>query len=129
MLTGRWQWLAYLLAPVALVLGVAFQRYNVEVHDQSAWSGGGFGMFSTVDISDGRARRAYVLTDQGPALVADETFLPRWLYTRPEPELMDAAAETIVKRSWVVYGPESYRECVGEHLRVRECGAESALLF
>ena len=25
-------------------------------------------------------------------------------------------------------GPESYRECVGEHLRVRECGAESALM-
>ena len=23
-------------------------------------------------------------------------------------------------------GPESYRECVGEHLRVRECGAQSA---
>ena len=109
MLTGRWQWIAYFLAPVALLLGVAFQRYSVEVYDQSAWSGGGFGMFSTVDISDGRARRAYLLTDQGPALVTDATFLPRWLYTKPRPERMDVAAEALLKRSWAIYGPESYR--------------------
>jgi len=107
----RLRWIAYVIAPLALVLGVALQRYNVHVHDQSAWAGGGFGMFSTVDIADGRARRAYVLTDRGPALVVDGPLgtLPREAYTQPRPERLAEAAGALAAQEWGIYGPESYR--------------------
>ena len=112
MLTGRWQWIAYFLAPLALLFAVAFQRYNVEVHDQSAWSGGGFGMFSTVDAPGTRMTRAYALTDRGPALILEPP-LPeseRLVYTQPTQERLDAAVRHLAGQEWRVFGAGSYDE-------------------
>lgn len=108
----RFRWLAYVIAPLALVFGVALQRYNVHVHDQSAWAGGGFGMFSTVDAPDARARRAYVLTDRGPALIVEpEVGMPlRLLYTQPRTARMAQAARSLAHQEWVVFEPSAYRE-------------------
>ena len=109
-LPSRLRWLAYWLAPLVLVAGVAVQRYNVVVHEQTPWAGGGFGMFSTVDVPGARATRAYVLTDRGPALIVDPP-LPeseRLLYTQPTQERLDRAAEWLAAWDWRVFGPDSY---------------------
>ncbi len=105
------QWLAYSLAPVVLVLGVAVQRYNVAVHHQTQWTGGGFGMFSTVDVPGGRALRAYVLTDHGEALIVEPDFgeTTRLVYTQPTRSRLDAAARHLAGQDWRVYEPASYQ--------------------
>ncbi len=105
------QWLAYGLAPAVLVLGVMFQRYNVEVHNQTKWTGGGFGMFSTVDVPGARVIRAYVLTDQGEALVVEPSFgmEKRLVYTQPKQERLDAAARHVAAQDWRVYDASTYQ--------------------
>lgn len=111
-LPQRFQWLAYVLAPAVLVIGVVVQRYNVVVHAQSAWTGGGFGMFSTVDAPGTRMTRAYVLTDRGPALILEPP-LPeseRLVYTQPTQERLDAAVRHLTRQEWHVFGAESYDE-------------------
>lgn len=101
--------LAYWLAPAALILGVSYQRYSVVAKDQSAWSGGGFGMFSTVDISNGRPIRAYLLTDRGEILARDPQFgLPRYhLATLPTEDALTLAARTVLRQEWTVYEAEA----------------------
>lgn len=105
------QWLAYGLAPAVLVVGVAVQRYNVEVHHQTQWAGGGFGMFSTVDVPGARVVRAYVLTDQGEALIVEPSLgmETRLVYTQPKQERLDAAARYVAARDWSVYDASTYR--------------------
>ncbi len=105
------QWLAYGLAPAVLVLGVAMQRYNVAVHDQTQWTGGGFGMFSTVDVPGARALRAYVLTDRGEALLVEPDLgaETRLVYTQPTAARLEAAARHLAGRDWRVYEPSSYQ--------------------
>ena len=104
------RWLAFGLAPLALLIGVGIQRYNVVANNQTPWAGGGFGMFSTVDIGDGRPFRAYVLTDGGPALVLDASVgeARRLVYTQPTPERVARAARTLAAQDWVVFDSSSY---------------------
>jgi hypothetical protein len=52
------------LAPALLVLLALAQAALVFGHDLSAWKGGGFGMFSTLDHEGWRAVRLYV-QDEG----------------------------------------------------------------
>ncbi len=105
------QRLAYGLAPIVLIAGVALQRYNVEVHGQTQWAGGGFGMFSTVDVPGARALRAYVLTDRGEALVVEPRFgvKTRLVYTQPTQARLEAAARTVAAQDWRVYDASTYR--------------------
>ena len=99
----RLQWLAYVLAPGLLVTAVVVQRYNVEVHKQSPWAGGGFGMFSTLDVPGSRITRAYVLTDSGPALIVDPPLESgRLLSTQPTNDRLAAAAADLASRDWYV---------------------------
>lgn len=108
----RLQGLAYILAPAALVFGVATQRYNVEVHEQSPWTGGGFGMFSTVDAPGSRMVRAYLLTNKGPALIIEPQFSePKQLiYTQPTERRLEVAARHLAAQEWRVFGEASYDE-------------------
>lgn len=109
-LPSRLRWLACWLAPLALVVGVAVQRYNVVVHEQTPWAGGGFGMFSTVDVPGARVTRAYVLTDHGPALIVTPPFpeSERLLYTQPTQERLDRAAQWLAAWEWRVFGRDSF---------------------
>ena len=109
-LSSRWHRAACLVAPLALVLGVAVQRYHVETYDQTPWAGGGFGMFSTVDVPGGRAIRAYLLTDDGPVLIMEPNLAAptRLVYTQPKPERVAAAAHRLASLSWQVYEAEAY---------------------
>ncbi|MEM8598319.1 MAG: hypothetical protein AAGF99_00220 [Bacteroidota bacterium] len=106
------QWLAYGLAPAVLVLGVALQRYNVAVHDQTKWTGGGFAMFSTVDVPGARALRAYVVTDQGEALAVEPDYgiERRLVYTQPKQERLHAVAQHLAAQTWRVYDASTYLE-------------------
>ena len=103
--------LAYWAVPLALVVGVLVQRYHVVADAQTAWTGGGFGMFSTVDVPGARLTRAYVLTDQGPALVLEPPYLGeswRLVYTRPTPERLERVASGLATVDWLVYDADAY---------------------
>lgn len=57
---------ARILAPsLLLVLVASLQVYRSHAHHLSAWKGGGFGMFSTVDHPSVRYLRCYLLTEKG----------------------------------------------------------------
>lgn len=103
------------IAPVALIVGVITQRYHVEVDDQTPWAGGGFGMFSTVDVPGGRAVRAYLLTEAGPVLIMEPDLgAPiRLVYTQPKPERVAQAARRLASQSWQVYEAATYTEIWG----------------
>ena len=63
------QRLATTVVPVVLVAVALFQIRQATVHDQSSWSGAGFGMFATIDNEDSRFLRAYLLQPGGERLV------------------------------------------------------------
>lgn len=109
-LSSRWHRVACVVAPLMLVLGVAVQRYHVAAYDQTPWAGGGFGMFSTVDVPGGRAIRAYLLTDDGPVLIVEPNLgaPTRLVYTQPKPERVASAARRLAAQSWQVYDADAY---------------------
>jgi hypothetical protein len=49
-----------LVAPALLVVVALLALWRTTVHDQSSWSGAGFGMFATVDGEATRQVRAHV---------------------------------------------------------------------
>jgi hypothetical protein len=57
--------LAHHLVPALLVAVAARQLYLAHARGLSAWKGGGFGMFASVDLPQYRAVRAYLLTPAG----------------------------------------------------------------
>lgn len=113
-LPARLDRVAYWVAPIVLILGVTFQRYNVVVHDQTPWVGGGFGMFSTVDVPGARLMRTYLLTDRGPALILERSMGEnrRLVYSQPSDSRLERVANTLATQEWAVYGPESYPQLV-----------------
>jgi len=102
--------------PVALLIVVAVhQRIRVELQDQFAWKGGGFGMFSTIDA---RAIRCHIETENGSFLVRPPAFLTdqlREARVRPTQEALDDLAVELSRLSW--------RE-LASHEVVRDCLAE-----
>ena len=108
----RWERLVVLIAPALLVFIVLQQRYHVETEGQTPWAGGGFGMFSTVDVPGSRMVRAYALTDLGPALIIEpQVGVPmRLLYSQPKPERLTAAARYLAAQGYSVFEAEAYRE-------------------
>lgn len=109
-LSKRWQWLTCVIAPTVLLVGVAVQRYNVEVHAQTPWTGGGFGMFSTVDVPGARMIRAYVLTEDGQALIMEPNLgePTRLVYTQPKAARVQRAADYLAAQRWQVYEAVTY---------------------
>lgn len=64
------QRVAGVAVPLVLVAVALFQVRQATVHDQSSWSGAGFGMFATIDNEDSRFFRAYLVQPGGERLVA-----------------------------------------------------------
>jgi len=63
---NRLTWLLARYGAPALLIAVALvHAYQVHRHDLSPWRGGGFGMFSTVDIPNARFLRLYLTTEEG----------------------------------------------------------------
>lgn len=62
-LTTLRQGLAFLAAPAVLLAVAATQIYHVQRHGLCPWRGGGFGMFSTIDVPELRMLRAYLVVD------------------------------------------------------------------
>ena len=108
----RWERLVVVIAPALLIVVALQQRYHVETEHQTPWAGGGFGMFSTVDVPGGRMVRAYALTDVGPALIIEpQVGVPmRLLYTQPKSERLSGAAQHLAAQGYTVFGAETYRE-------------------
>ena len=60
-MTRWWQRTCVYVAPAVLLGVAATQVYHVRANGLTAWRGGGFGMFSTVDGPSQRLLRAYLL--------------------------------------------------------------------
>lgn len=89
----------------ALLIGVAtLQLYRVRVHDLSAWKGGGFGMFSTVDGPGARYLRFYLITAGGDLEVPpppDEPGLLQRTRTLPSRAGLEALADQMAEATWM----------------------------
>ena len=57
------------VAPALLVLVAVLQVVRAHTHDQSSWSGGGFGMFATYENEDSRFVRTWAITAGGEEAV------------------------------------------------------------
>ena len=101
---GTWDYYRrVLLAPACLCLVAGLHVYRVNVHDQSPWKGGGFGMFSTVDSPPARYLKVYLLTDEGEIPVELPDRLSKRaaeLCTAPNEEKLDYLTEQAAGLSW-----------------------------
>lgn len=92
------------LAPVCLLLVAALQAGRVAFCHQSAWKGGGFGMFSTVDTPQSRFLRIHLQTPQGRVPVEVPS---RWkhlaseLCTAPSASRIEELAERLAQETWI----------------------------
>lgn len=93
------------LAPGLLVLVACVQLALVRTHDLTAWKGGGFGMFSTLDSPSARTLRVVLLTTEGEALVVFPTVEVRKarLLNMPNTGLLTDLAEQTAQEDWLVY--------------------------
>ena len=91
---SRLRWTAPVLILVAVALG---QLVLVATHDLSPWSGGGFGMFSTVDAGARRHLHAFLIR---PGVLRE---------VRPPPSL-----EPLVERALTLPSPEHLRALARE---------------
>jgi hypothetical protein len=97
-------------APVLLLLGVAaIQIYHAEVLDLTAWKGGGFGMFSTLDGRDNRrlivtlVRRRSDQEERQPAALprtARVARLAKQARAMPSAERVQALADALAAQPW-----------------------------
>jgi hypothetical protein len=95
------------LVAVPLVLcGIAsLQIYRAQFRDQSAWKGGGFGMFATVDSPGARFLKVYLVTPEGrfpvrpPASQRARDVAE--LRTAPSREKLDALAARWAATPWI----------------------------
>jgi hypothetical protein len=111
--------------PFVLVAVALVQIVRAHVVGQSAWKGGGFGMFSTVDSSGARFFRAYLIkdglqlavpipdrledlvhrtkivpTDENLQLIADELATEQWVHS-------DFAMRALEVRDHVTVSPDN----------------------
>src|SRR5690554_3498707 len=99
------RWLLTWLAPGLLVVVACIQLALVRTQDLTAWKGGGFGMFSTLDSPSARALRVVLLTTEGEALVLFPSVEVRMarLLNMPDTELLTDLAEQTAREEWLVY--------------------------
>jgi hypothetical protein len=94
-----WTWL---LVPALLVAVALVQFRNVIVHDESTWSGAGFGMFATFDNEPTRVVRVTVTIDgadyRAPGSVLGHQAVE--LRTLPSRDDVQQAAEHLLKQRW-----------------------------
>lgn len=93
----------WFLAP-ALLLGVAgWHSYQVAANDLTAWEGGGFGMFSTVDKRQVRFVRCELITATGAVRARLPGHLDTYveqLRALPTQERADELAEYLDRAAW-----------------------------
>jgi hypothetical protein len=92
------------LAPALLVAVAATQLLLAHTRGLSAWKGGGFGMFSTVDSPLGRFYRVSLLTDSGEvrvAVPAELEPLAAAARTLPTPERLRRLGAVMAAGRWV----------------------------
>ena len=104
------------LAPGLLVLVACIQLALVRTHDLTAWKGGGFGMFSTLDSPVARTLRVVLLTTEGEALVLFPSVEVRRarLLNMPDTELLTDLAAQTVREDWLVYTRDQLVEIESE---------------
>jgi hypothetical protein len=95
-------WPPLYLAPLALLLVAAVQLIRVETQHLTAWKGGGFGMFSSLDLI--RVVRVHVTTDEGEAVVPlpDLPILKARLLAAPDMPALERVASRALERDWVL---------------------------
>ena len=93
-------------APVLLIFIAGIQIYLAHTQNLTAWKGGGFGMFSTVDSSGARFFRASLVT-------SSETFpieipqhlrrIARKARAIPTKKHLDHLAKALLEETWIPY--------------------------
>jgi hypothetical protein len=99
------------LAPICLCLVAVLHLYRVTTAGQTAWKGGGFGMFSTFDAENARFVRAFLLTEDGDRPIEIPAELEKRvaeLKTAPNQAGLDTLAQRLAQRTW--YDPVIARE-------------------
>lgn len=94
------------VAPSLLCIIALLQIYLVRTASLSPWKGGGFGMFSTVDSSEARFLRIYLVTevDEIPILVPDSLNpLARKARTIPTLQNLTGLGQHLAQGTWVPY--------------------------
>jgi hypothetical protein len=100
---SKYFWRRVGLAPVCLLLVAGLHLYRVHARGQSAWKGGGFGMFSTVDAPRARFLRVYAVTPEGRLPLAVPARLHKIageLCTAPSQSGLDELAGELAKLSY-----------------------------
>jgi hypothetical protein len=93
-------------APALLILIASVQLFMAHVYDLTAWKGGGFGMFSTVDSQGARFLRIYLVTPNGRTAVevpSDLQPTARSVRTFPRAEELAQLADQLAQATWVPY--------------------------
>ena len=99
----RDRWIAAI--PVALLLVIAgLQMYTAHTTELSPWKGGGFGMFSTVDVPTERVVELYLIVDgeEIPTAIPD-AFQPHKTSLAPMPtdRRTEEMAQALAAESWI----------------------------
>jgi hypothetical protein len=77
--------------------------YRVFVCGQTAWKGGGFGMFSTVDAENARFLKAYLITEEGELPLPIPMLLKKRsaeLRAAPSENALQELTRKLAKLSW-----------------------------
>jgi hypothetical protein len=97
-------WRRVALAPICLLLVAGLHVARVAWCGQSAWKGGGFGMFSTVDAPNARFVRAYLVRGQHRVAISVPDKLSKVqseLRTAPSQTRLDELATELARQSWI----------------------------
>jgi hypothetical protein len=121
---SRFFWRRVILAPACLLLVAGLQVVRVHQFGQSAWKGGGFGMFSTVDAPQARFLRLFVVTERGRVPVEAPAKLQKLiseLRTAPSQRRAQELAAQLAKESWI--DDEARMAAIAQRIDSRECAA------
>jgi hypothetical protein len=100
-LVARWGWF---VSPALMIAVALLQQVLARSQSLTAWKGGGFGMFSTVDSRSARFLRAYVTTANGEVPVQLPRALApiaRRLRSMPTHPGLERLAEGMLEATWV----------------------------
>lgn len=92
------------LAPICLCLVACLHLWRVTTVGQTPWKGGGFGMFSTIDVEHARFVRAYLLTVGGERPVMIPQDLEKKvaeLRAAPNKQGLEELADRLAQRQWI----------------------------
>lgn len=115
------------LVPVILAAVALWQFYRVRTYHTTPWKGGGFGMFSTIDVPPARTHRFYLVRgDITIAATLDTRFNEsmRLMRNIPQPEVLRNVGRELTRFRWAyptgLYPGENpaFTKQSGTHLRI-----------